>query len=566
MRLKALIVGALLAFGASEAQAQNCSGQPVGYTVCGNPSALQGLPVWTTNPIATNFISRTTNVVSAGGTTVLTTASTRTQNLTGTLAQTFQLPDATTLTIGSTYQFNNNSTGLLTITNNGGSTLATVPSGGISTIMAIAVSTANGAWDNHFWTPSNVQWGTAGLQLNGTSSGSVTIGAQAAAGTGTIFQFPNTNGALNQVLITDGAGHTSWTNAGAGTVSSVGLSMPGIFTVTGSPVTGAGTLTATLNTQSANSVWAGPTTGAASAPTFRALVGADLPNPSATTLGGVQSAAAVTHQWINSISISGVPALSQPAFTDISGSIAPSQCPNPSATTIGCVESYAPVASQWINTISTSGVPGSAQPGFSDLSGQATLGQLPNIGSNTILSNITGGTTAPAANQLTSILDTILGTAQGSVIYRSGTVWTALGPGTSGQVLTTNGASANPSWTAVTGTGTVTSIATNNGVTGGTITTSGTIGLAPISTGNVLANVSGISAAPSATTPTQVLDVIGTTQGSLLYRGASVWTALTPGTNGQFLKTTGAGSTPVWATPPVPAFTFLAFATPAGAL
>jgi uncharacterized protein DUF5907 len=50
-----------------------------------------------------------------------------------------------------------------------------------------------------------------------------------------------------------------------------------------------------------------------------------LANPSATTLGGVQSAAAVTHQWINSISTSGVPALSQPAFTDISGAILTAQ-------------------------------------------------------------------------------------------------------------------------------------------------------------------------------------------------------------------------------------------------
>jgi hypothetical protein len=44
-----------------------------------------------------------------------------------------------------------------------------------------------------------------------------------------------------------------------------------------------------------------------------------LPNPSATTLGGIESAIAVTHQWIDSISTSGVSHLSQPAFSDISG-------------------------------------------------------------------------------------------------------------------------------------------------------------------------------------------------------------------------------------------------------
>jgi len=44
-----------------------------------------------------------------------------------------------------------------------------------------------------------------------------------------------------------------------------------------------------------------------------------LGNPSASTLGGIESVAPVSHQWINSINTSGVPALSQPAATDISG-------------------------------------------------------------------------------------------------------------------------------------------------------------------------------------------------------------------------------------------------------
>ena len=65
---------------------------------------------------------------------------------------------------------------------------------------------------------------------------------------------------------------------GTGSVSSVGLSLPNIFTVTGSPVTTSGTLSATLATQTANQVFAGPTTGSPAAPTFRALVSTDLPS------------------------------------------------------------------------------------------------------------------------------------------------------------------------------------------------------------------------------------------------------------------------------------------------
>ena len=68
---------------------------------------------------------------------------------------------------------------------------------------------------------------------------------------------------------------------GTGTVTSVGLSdgsTAPIFNITGSPVTTAGTLTATLKTQAANAVLVGPTTGAAAQPTFRALTAADIPN------------------------------------------------------------------------------------------------------------------------------------------------------------------------------------------------------------------------------------------------------------------------------------------------
>ncbi|MBI2900570.1 MAG: hypothetical protein HYY17_10315 [Planctomycetes bacterium] len=65
----------------------------------------------------------------------------------------------------------------------------------------------------------------------------------------------------------------------SGTVTSVALSMPGQFTVSGSPVTTSGTLTASWNSQAANTVFAAPN-GAAGVPTFRALVAADIPSGS----------------------------------------------------------------------------------------------------------------------------------------------------------------------------------------------------------------------------------------------------------------------------------------------
>lgn len=72
--------------------------------------------------------------------------------------------------------------------------------------------------------------------------------------------------------------------------------------------------------QAPNTFLAGPGSGTTSLlPTFREITGADLPDPSATTLGGIQSFTSVAHEWINAISTAGVPSATQPAFTDISG-------------------------------------------------------------------------------------------------------------------------------------------------------------------------------------------------------------------------------------------------------
>lgn len=80
------------------------------------------------------------------------------------------------------------------------------------------------------------------------------------------------------------SGTLNYTETGSGTVTSVGLSLPSIFSVSGSPVTTSGTLTGTLATQSANTVFAGPTTGGAATPAFRALVAADIPSLDASKI------------------------------------------------------------------------------------------------------------------------------------------------------------------------------------------------------------------------------------------------------------------------------------------
>jgi hypothetical protein len=81
--------------------------------------------------------------------------------------------------------------------------------------------------------------------------------------------------------------------AGTGTVTSVAatLAVPASImasSVGGSPITSTGTLafTITLQNQNANTVFAGPSSGAAAVPNFRSLVAQDLPNVTVTLTSG----------------------------------------------------------------------------------------------------------------------------------------------------------------------------------------------------------------------------------------------------------------------------------------
>lgn len=64
------------------------------------------------------------------------------------------------------------------------------------------------------------------------------------------------------------------------------------------------------------------------------------------------------------------------AFSDFSGTVAATQLPNPSSSTLGGVESYTLVANQFLTSISTSGVPASAQPSFANVSGTIASSQM----------------------------------------------------------------------------------------------------------------------------------------------------------------------------------------------
>jgi hypothetical protein len=111
---------------------------------------------------------QTTTVTAAGGTTTLTAASTFSWVLNGTGGQTFKLPDATTLTDTTTFEFNNNATGTLTIVDNATGSVGTIAAGGAAAIALLSNATVAGTWDVHAYIPENVQWGTNSLALGST--------------------------------------------------------------------------------------------------------------------------------------------------------------------------------------------------------------------------------------------------------------------------------------------------------------------------------------------------------------------------------------------------------------
>ena len=68
--------------------------------------------------------------------------------------------------------------------------------------------------------------------------------------------------------------------------------------------------------------------------------------------------------------------------------------------------------------------------------------------------------------------------------------------------------------------------------------------MANLASQRVIGRASGGSGTPEAITASQVLDFLGTTRGSIAYRGASGWVILAPGTAGYVLTSNGSGADP----------------------
>jgi hypothetical protein len=193
------------------------------------------------NNISANaFFNNLATITASGTQVVLTAASSPVSLVTGSGGQTIKLPDATTLTKGTIFSFNNNqSSGAILVNNNSNTLIVSIPSGGYVTVVLLDNATAVGSWDRHDQSPANVSWSTntfdypgsitsatwngntVAANRGGTGQSSAFVAGGIAYGSSTSALGVTPIGTIGQVLTSAGAGTPTWTTPATGTVTSV---------------------------------------------------------------------------------------------------------------------------------------------------------------------------------------------------------------------------------------------------------------------------------------------------------------------------------------------------------
>lgn len=408
---------------------------------------------------------------------------------------------------------------------------------------------------------------------------------------GTSILYGNGSGGFSNVTIGSGisfsAGTLSATGSG-GTVTSVGLSLPSIFTITGSPVTGSGTLTATLNSETANTFLAAPN-GSSGTPTFRSIVNADLPT-SGVTSGSYGSSSTIPVVTVNSqgiITSITTQATNAPSYQGTWNALTNTPTLTSSVGTQGYyyVVSVAGTTNLDGNAIWVVGdwaifgngkwerIPGSASESFTNLTTtnltvSGLTGYMYANGAGAVTASTTIPTTALSGTVTNAQLanSTISGVSLGSnlfnltagtnISFSSGTTYngsaaitinaasTMVYPGAG--IPNSTGTAWGTSYT-TTGSGSVVALATSPTLVTPILGTpqSGNFSTGTFTWPTFNQNTTGNAA--TATLATTATNLGGTTQYSIPYQGGSATTSyLSPGTSGSLLMTLGSVAAPIW--------------------
>lgn len=333
------------------------------------------------------LIESTNTTATAAGTTALSVLSSTNQEFTGTAAQTVVLPDATTLKIGRRFFISNRSTQAIAVQYHDTTSVGSIPADRTLFLIVESISTSHGTWD------------------------------------------------------------ISFSNA----VISVGLALPNIFSISGSPVTGTGTLTGTFVTQSANQVFAGPTTGSPATPAFRTLVSADIPSLSyvsavTATAPLVSSGGLTPNLTCNVASGSIAGCLSATDWTTFNGKQGALTFTAPLVNTAGTVT---------CNAAGTSQAGCLSATDWNTFNGKQSTLTLGNLTSTDF--TVTGGTGAVVGSGVTVNINApvlvpkggtglITATAHGVLLGEGTSAFGISGTGTANQVFLSNGSSTDPSF------------------------------------------------------------------------------------------------------------------------
>ena len=380
-------------------------------------------------------------------------------------------------------------------------------------------------------------------------------------------------------IVRHGLGFKINASGGTGTVTSVAQTVPVEFIVSGSPITTSGTLAITKATETANTVWAGPTTGSAAVPTFRALVTADMPSgtgtvtsvglSSSTTDLTVTGSTPITTSGSWSLTVNSAPKLTTARSIAMSGDVtwtvsfdgsgnvtAAGTIAN-NAVTTAKINNAAVTLAKIANAAASSMLLGSGATGSGSAYVEITLGTNLSMSGTTLNASSGGGGTGTVTTVSVVSANGVSGTVANATTTPAITI--ALGAITPTSVNTVVISGSSTPTLAVTGTTTVSgsntgdqTITLTGNVTGsGTGRFAATIASNAVTTSKInnsavtYAKIQNVSATSRAlgrnsagagvveeVTMSQLLDWVGSAaQGDILYRGASTWVRL-PARNG----------------------------------
>ena len=162
--------------------------------------------------------------------------------------------------------------------------------------------------------------------------------------------------------------------------------------------------------------------------------------PAFSNLSGTATAAQIPTALSNTTSVNGTSIPASATLMTTTTAVTASQLPAPTATTLGGIESAAAVANEWISSISTAGVPALSQPAFSNLSGTATQAQLP--ATSAVVSSVQQAGYTYAADTGTANAYAVALSPAPTIVAGSIVRFKALNANTGASTLTVNGATA----------------------------------------------------------------------------------------------------------------------------